>query len=236
MTGLGVMPGIRETKGDAMSTEDQNTNDSSTSDGTDNRSDGDATQRDADRTANDRDDATAKDGESLESLRLTLGKVSQERRDARDRLKDTAKALKDAEGRLATIEGKDRSDVERLTAERDQLKADAESTATQLRSLAVTTALTTAATKAGARYPDLIVERLSKRAEIDETDEGLSVTNADDLVNAAKAEYPDLFRHANGRADGAAKDQAADDANVRPGLNRMQFAYANESKTSKRSR
>lgn len=180
-----------------------------------------------------RDDAK----DDAAGLKSALQKERGLKKTAEEARKAAETSAKDLQDRLDALEGKDKSDVERLTGERDRLKADIDRLAkdvsdrdARVRDLAVTQALTNAATKAGGKYPDLLVERLAKRAEVDGD---LAVTNADDLVKEAKTQYPALF--SVGKADGGAKDEDTNDAHVKPGLGRMQHAYATESKT-KRSR
>lgn len=171
------------------------------------------------------DDAGRDDGGQQEDVTGLKSALKQER-DAR---KAAERSLRDVQIRLDALEGKDKSDVERLTGERDRLKADLETRESRLREMAVSTALTTAATKAGARYPDLLVERLGKRAELDDD---LAVTNAEALIAEAKRQYPDLFRVVEGKADGGKSDEKA--GKIKPGIERLQHAYANASTTKTR--
>ncbi len=139
-------------------------------------------------------DATSKGGDDQ------LGDAGKAALDAeRSARKAAEKELKDLRTRLTALEDKDKSDVDRITGERDRLKADLDAREARLRDLAVTTALTTAATKAGARYPELIVQRISADATLDDD---LNVKNTDALITAAKKDYPDLFRVVDGGADG----------------------------------
>ena len=159
-----------------------------------------------------RDEAKADDYAELKSAIKT-------ERDARKAAEKSASAL---QARIDALEAKDKTDVERLTTERDTLKADLDARDARLRDLAIRTALTSAATKGGARYPDLIVERLSRQAELDDD---LTVTNADALVATAKREYPDLFRVVDGKADGGQTDSRRDDSTLR-GTSRLSAAHA----------
>ncbi len=197
----------------------------------------DAAQSQADtqaRTQADRSDTQ----DATETISLEKAKeLRQEAAGLRKRIKDAEARVQAAEAKAQEADDKDKSAVERLTGERDRLKADIErldkdieAKDARVRDLAVSQALMSAATKAGARYPDLLMERLAKRAEVDGD---LAVTNADDLVKDAKAQYPALF--SAGKADGGARDESAGDEHVKPGLGRLQHAYATESKT-KRSR
>jgi hypothetical protein len=140
----------------------------------------------------------------------------------RDARKAADKTLKELQDKLAALEDKDKSDLDRTTAERDRLKADLDAREARLRELAVTTALTTAATKAGARYPDLIIGRVAKDAELDDD---LTVKNADALIAAAKRDYPDLFRVVDGKADGGKRDESDKDDKVF-GVTRLSRAHA----------
>jgi hypothetical protein len=121
--------------------------------------------------------------------------------------KAAEKELKDLRTRLTALEDRDKSDVDRITGERDRLKADLDAREARLRDMAVTSALTTAATKAGARYPELIVQRVAGDANVDDD---LNVKNADALMTAAKKDYPDLFRVVDGPSDG---NQGRQDSN-----------------------
>ena len=143
----------------------------------------------------DTDNAGSGDGQGQDDYAELKSAIKQER-DAR---KAAERTLKEANDRLAQLEGKDKSDVERLAAERDRYKAELDAREARLRDLAVTTALTTAATKAGARYPELIVQRVSADAVLDDD---LNVKNADKLMTEVKKDYPDLFRVVDGTADG----------------------------------
>jgi hypothetical protein len=146
---------------------------------------------------------------------------------ARKTQRETERNLKAAQDRLAELEAKDKSDVERVTAERDKLKADLDARDVRMRDMAASTALLGAATKAGARYPDLIVDRLRTKAELDDD---LNVTNAEALVTAAKREYPDLFRIVDGKADGGKSDSATDTSHLR-GPSRIAAAYAQRNRS-----
>lgn len=194
--------------------------------------------------AGGQDDGAGRDAQppkdDTEGLKSALGKERERAKAAETARKAAERSLREAQAKLDEIEGKDRPAIERLTAERDRIAAErdeatkaAEATTGRMRELAVANALTIAATKAGARYPDLLVDRLARRAEVDDD---LAVRNADDLVKEAKAQYPELFRQAPGKADGGAGDDDRRGDDVKPGLGRMQYAYATESKTAKRAR
>lgn len=147
----------------------------------------------------------------------------------RDARKAADKQLKDLSDKLEALEGKDKSDVERLTGERDKLKADLEAREALLHDRAIEAALTTAATRAGARYPDLIIGRVAKDAELDDD---LTVKNADALIATAKRDYPDLFRVVDGKADGGKTDSSTDTSNVR-GFDRLRNAHGDSARATR---
>jgi hypothetical protein len=174
------------------------------------------------------------------ALKRTLDKVRQEKKDAESARKAAEKSLREMQERLDALEGKDKSEAERLATERDRLKADldaargeVETVNGRLRRQAIDLALTNAATKAGARYPDLLVGQLADRAEVDDE---LNVANADALVADARKRYPDLFRAAEGKADGGKRDEDTRGADVKPGFARLRAGYETDSKTAKRAR
>ena len=152
------------------------------------------------------DDAGKQDDDGLKSA---LAKE----RDAR---KAAERSLRDLQKRIDDLEGKDKSEVQRLTDERDKLKTDLGDRETRLKDLAVRNALTTVLTRAGARHPDLLVDRLARDAELDDD---LAVTNADKLVQAAKKDYPDQFRVVEGKSDAGQGNQ--DTSNGKTDMNRF---------------
>ncbi|MDP9366280.1 MAG: hypothetical protein M3Q10_19005 [Chloroflexota bacterium] len=195
---------------------------------------GDAVESQADdrsRSQADQSDTKQQD-DKAESISLDKAReLRQEAANLRKRLKDAETRAQSAESKVQAAEDKDKTEVERLTGERDRLRADAEATGARLRELAVTTALTGAASRAGARYPDLLVDRLAKRAEVDDD---LAVINADALVAEAKKQYPGLFQVVEGKGDGGKRDQDDRGANIKPGLPRMRAAYETDGITKRR--
>lgn len=142
----------------------------------------------------------------------------------RDARKTAEKSLGDLQKRIDDLEAKDKTELERTQTERDRLKADLDSRETRLKELAVRSALTTAVTKAGAKHPDLLVDRLSRQAELDDD---LNVKNVDKLVTDAKKEYPDLFRVVDGGVDGGkGRDDESTGKSDMNRLIRRQAGYA----------
>jgi hypothetical protein len=141
---------------------------------------------------------------------------------------DHIKSLRDEAATHRTkaqqLEDKDKTELQRIADERDRLKNDLDGVNGRMRDMAIRAALTTAVTKAGAKHPDLLVDRLSKQAELDDE---LNVKNADKLVTEAKKEYPDLFRVVDGGVDGG---KGRDDGSSgKPDMNRLirrQVGYA----------
>ena len=176
--------------------------------------------------AKESSDSTASAGRAAGTGTDDYAELKAAIKNERDARKAAEKSAADFQARIDALESKDKSDVERLTAERDKLKTDLDSREARLRELAITTALTSAATKSGARYPELIVDRLRSQAEIDDD---LTVTNAESLVTTAKREYPDLFRVVDGGADGGKRDSLTDDSTLR-GASRLAHAHAQRSR------
>lgn len=166
------------------------------------------------------DDAGSGAGTGAEDVTGLKSALKQER-DARKTAEKTLTAL---QSRIDALEAKDKTDVERLTDERDKLKTDLDAREARLREMAVTTALTNAATKAGARYPELVIERMRGAADLDDD---LNVKNADKLVTEAKKSYPDLFRVVEGRADaGEGRNDSAQRVGDMNRLIRQKAGYA----------
>lgn len=120
----------------------------------------------------------------------------QKERDAR---KAAEKSIKAFERRIAEIEGKDKSDVERLTGERDKLLKDLDERSGKLRLTLAEQAVRDAAESAGARNPKLVFRIVRDDLDIDEDG---SVSNLDAAIKDAKKSAPELFGAGNGKADG----------------------------------
>ena len=142
----------------------------------------------ADQTAGT-DDQSADDVSGLKSA------LDKERKAARD----ATKALKDAQARISEFENRDKSDTERLTAERDALKEQAETALQKLQTANARAAVTEAATKANAVSPRAVFALI--REDIRYDDDG-EPTNVAALLKAAQADEPSLFRKSGGKGDG----------------------------------
>jgi hypothetical protein len=130
--------------------------------------------------------------EDISGLKSALDK---ERTAARD----ASKALKDAQKRLAEYENKDKTDTERLTAERDALKTQAETALQKLQLANARSAVTEAATKANAISPRAVFSMIREDLEFDDDGEP---TNVAALLKQAQADEPQLFRKSGGKGDG----------------------------------
>lgn len=93
-----------------------------------------------------------------------------------------------------------RTELQKLTKDRDQQKQRAESTAQRLRTANARVAVTEAATRANAIDSAAVVALVRDRLEFD--DEG-EPTNVAAVLDAARKQHPALFRAAAGSGDGS---------------------------------
>lgn len=153
-----------------------------------------------DQTVDAQTDDTATD--QTDDAKEDTGKLKDTLRKEREARRAFEKQAKDLEKRLADIEGKDQSDVERLTRERDALKKAHDDAQTALRDRDAIDALRTELAKNGAVAPDVAVKAL--RGDLDYDDAG-TPTNVEALVKSLRKDAPQLFRATEGGADGGAK-------------------------------
>lgn len=122
------------------------------------------------------------------------------------------------------LEDAGKTELQRITDERDRLKTDLTDRETRLKGLAIANVLTDALSKAGARHPSLLVKDLVTKADVDDE---LNVKNVDKLVADAKKAYPDMFRVVEGKADGGeGRDDGAGKTTNMNRLIRRQAGYA----------
>lgn len=150
----------------------------------------------------------------------------------RTRARQAEKDLKAAQTRLSQIEDKDKSDVERLTGERDAAAKRAEEADIKLRNANARVAVTEAATNAKAISAAAVYALIRPDLEFDDDGEP---TNVAALLAQVQRKEPLLFRAANGSADGG-KDTRDTKPDLRPGMDRLTYAYGTESKTATRTR
>lgn len=117
----------------------------------------------------------------------------------RDARKAADKELKDLRAKIAKLEAKDQTDVERLTGERDTLLQRVTDLEQRNRATAGKVVALEAARKANAIAPNAVYALIRDDLEFDDAD---APTNVDALIaNARKAE-PSLFQASSGSGDG----------------------------------
>ena len=122
----------------------------------------------------------------------------------RDARRKYEREFKAASARLGEFEMAQKSDLERLIAERDSLKELTAAQEAQLRRTLTETAVRDAAEGAGARNGRLVWKLVKDDLEVSETGE---VTNLADAIAQARKDAPELFGP-SGRSD-AGKGQGA---------------------------
>lgn len=110
------------------------------------------------------------------------------------------KQVKDLTARLKKLEDAGKTDDERTTARLAELEGLTTTQAAQLRESKTTLALVSAAIDANAKRP-AEAARLVDPAAIEYDDDG-NVTNAAEVISAAKARVPELFRGGKPSGDG----------------------------------
>lgn len=117
----------------------------------------------------------------------------------RESAKTATKELRALQARLQTLEDKEKTDLERITGERDTLKADYDKTIGELRAERAERLVTSAASKANAIRPDAIYRLVS--SDLVYGDDGRP-SNTDAVMTQAKKDFPELFRAGAGSGDG----------------------------------
>ena len=163
----------------------------------------------------------AKDADDAAGLKTALQKE-------RDRAKTAERELKKLQTRLDELDGKDKSDVERLTKERDTLADTLKERETRLREQAGRTAVYEAAREANATSSRAVYALIRDDIEFDDDGEP---TNIDALIVKAKKDEPVLFRAAAGSGDGGKGGNNKPD--VEPGMGRLAYAYEKGQKTKR---
>ena len=138
----------------------------------------------------------------------------------RDRAKTAERELKKLQTRLDELDGRDKSDVERLTKERDSLADTLKERETKLREQAGRTAVYEAAREANATSSRAVYALIRDDIEFDDDGEP---TNIDALIAKAKKDEPVLFRATAGSGDGGKGDDGK--PQVEPGMGRLAYAY-----------
>ena len=152
--------------------------------------------------------------ESAEALKAAL----KAERDARRRFE---REFKQAAAKLGEFEMAQKSDLERLIAERDQLKELTATQEAQLRRTLTETAVRDAAEGAGARNGRLVWKLVKDDLEVSETGE---VTNLAAAIAQARKDAPELFGPA-GRSDAGKGAGATHTAPTMTDLIRQRAGY-----------
>lgn len=139
----------------------------------------------------------------------------------RDARKNAERDLAALQRRIEEIEGKDKSDVERLTGERDKLAKDAESAIQRAREKAGKASVFEAARKANAVSANAVYALVRDQLDFDDDDEP---TNADVLIAAAKKAEPSLFQATAGSGDGG-KGGELGKPEFKNATERLSYAY-----------
>lgn len=118
----------------------------------------------------------------------------------RSTARDASKALKAAQAKIAEFENRDKSDTERLTAERDKLKLDAETALTKLRTANARSAVIDAVSKLNPTISPVSVFNLV-RDGLEYDDDG-EPTNVAAALKTLGTQDPGVFRKSGGKGDG----------------------------------
>jgi len=161
---------------------------------------GDTVQQETEQQTDERGDDQELEGlgdrgkEALRREREAARKAEAARRQAE-------KELKQLRQRLAELENANKSEAERVVAERDSLKTEVEQLRAQVRAWRGREAVRAAARRMGAddKRLDLIVRAV--KADLQFDDDGEPV-NVDDLLNELKDTDPSLFKPIVPRVDG----------------------------------
>ena len=140
-----------------------------------------------DKSGDDKDDK----GEDVTAIKSAL----QKERDAAKKLRDEVKSLK---SQIADADTS-KTEADKLAARLAKLEQDNTTLRDTNRTNAAREAITEAAKKAGAPDPGVIWKMV--RAEVEYDDDTNEPVNVADLVNAQKADHPDLFKIKPGKAD-----------------------------------
>lgn len=145
----------------------------------------------------------------------------------KDFAKDRGLTVEELVDKFKTYEDASKTESEKLTTERDEAVEKASRLEERVREKAGKAAITSEATKANAIDADAVYALVSGALEYDDDGEP---TNVDDVMKAAKADHPKLFKAAAGAGDGGKR--SSNTADVTPGIGRLQHAYATNSKTA----
>lgn len=149
----------------------------------------------------------------------------------RTKAKSADRDLKAIRSELDALKNAGKSDEERRDADLKSAQTRAAAAEQRLQTANARVAVTDAATKANAVSVNAVFALV--RDQIDYDDEG-EPTNVPALIAEAKRDEPSLFRKSAGTADGAKQNSESRD--IKPGLDRLTYAYETQSKSAPRPR
>lgn len=149
----------------------------------------------------------------------------------RARAKSATSDLKAIRTELDALKNAGKSDEERRDADLKSAQTRADAAEQRLQTANARVAVTDAATKANAVSVNAVFALV--RDQIDYDDEG-EPTNVPALIAEAKRDEPSLFRKSAGTADGG--KQTSESRDIKPGLDRLTYAYETQSKSAPRPR
>lgn len=148
----------------------------------------------------------------------------------RTRAKNAERDLKAIRSELDALKNAGKSDEERRDADLKSAQTRADAAEQRLQIANARVAVTDAATKANAVSVNAVFALIRDQIEYDEGEP----VNVPALIAEAKRDEPSLFRKAAGTADGA--KQTSESRDIKPGLDRLTYAYETQSKTAPRPR
>lgn len=168
-----------------------------------------------------KDPKTGKDGEPFDAERAKA--LIDKLRPFERASKEQAKRIAELEAKLKEHDDAKLSETEKLQAQLSALEAEKATWERERREFVVRQAITTAATTAGALYPDALW-KLVDFASLEFSDDG-QPTNADKTVEEVKERYPALFGSSKpGSADGGPRGGAT--GGDKPNMNDLLRAAA----------
>lgn len=202
-----------------------NGDDANEGDGDDAGNGSDANDKAGNRTtANDKAGDDAGDDEDTTGLKNAL-------KAERTKAKSADRDLKAMRAELDALKNAGKSEEERRDADLKSAQTRADAAEQRLQTANARVAVTDAATKANAVSVNAVFALVRDQIEYDDDGEP---TNVPALIADAKRDEPSLFRKSAGTADGG--KQNSDVRDIKPGLDRLTYAYETQSKTAPRPR
>lgn len=149
----------------------------------------------ADDAAQSQADTTTQQSQADQPESISLDEAKKLRSEAAS----LRKRLKDAESKAQAAEDAQKPELERIIAERDRYKSDAEAALARAREKSGKAAALEVARGANAISPTAIYALIRDRIEYDDDDEP---SNLESLIAKARKDEPNLFQAASGSGDG----------------------------------